>query len=158
MPEFLRRAGNEGFSATEILIPALSESPEPTRELHAAAGPRQREPRLPGIAGDLPNRLPIVGDGTQISVHACTKQQVMMERNPLQVVYVFRTDHSKELGRKNGCEILSLRNGGAILQGRQDKDETENRSCTYAFTRAHFSWRHLDKVATGPNGATHTST
>jgi hypothetical protein len=38
LPEFLRRASGEGFSATEILISALSESPEQIRELHASAG------------------------------------------------------------------------------------------------------------------------
>jgi len=38
LPEFLRRRRSEGFSATEILIPALTESPEQIRELHAAAG------------------------------------------------------------------------------------------------------------------------
>jgi hypothetical protein len=38
LPEFLSRARSQGFSATEILIPALSESPEQIREFHAAAG------------------------------------------------------------------------------------------------------------------------
>jgi hypothetical protein len=38
LPEFLRRARGEEFSATEINISELSESPEEIRELHAAAG------------------------------------------------------------------------------------------------------------------------
>ena len=87
-----------------------------------------------------------------------TKQLDKMERNQDQVVYVFRTDSSKELGRKNRGEILSLRNGEAIPQGRQDKDENENRSCTYAFTRAHSSWRHLDDGATSPDETQRSST
>ena len=38
LQEFLRRAHGEGFSATEINISELSESPEEIRALHAAAG------------------------------------------------------------------------------------------------------------------------
>ena len=38
LSEFLRRARGEGFSATEINISELSESPEEIRALHAAAG------------------------------------------------------------------------------------------------------------------------
>ena len=38
LPEFLRRARGEEFSATEINISELIESPEEIRELHAAAG------------------------------------------------------------------------------------------------------------------------
>ena len=37
LPEFLRRARDEGFSATEILVTALGESPAEIRDLHAAA-------------------------------------------------------------------------------------------------------------------------
>jgi len=44
--------------------------------------------------------------------------------------------------RQNGAleprEILSLRNAEADLaRGRQDKDETQNQSCTYALVRNH---------------------
>src|ERR1035438_641838 len=86
-----------------------------------------------------------------------TKQTDKMERNQDQVVYVFRTDSSKELGHQNRGDILSLRNGEPILQRRQDKDENEDRSCTYAFTRAHSSRRPLDDGATGPDGTRRSS-
>ncbi|MGA2808326.1 MAG: hypothetical protein ABSE87_09330 [Terracidiphilus sp.] len=38
LPEFLRRARDEGFSATEINLAELKESPEEIRALHAVAG------------------------------------------------------------------------------------------------------------------------
>jgi hypothetical protein len=86
-----------------------------------------------------------------------TRRLCKVERDHDQVVYVIRTECSKEFGGQNQARVCLIGTPKPIPQSRQDHDENQNRCCTLAPTRARSGGIHLDDVATGPNGTRRSS-